>query len=148
MKSLSDQQYLKALNLSSLSSLIFVFWFGTTLPVVLILSCFIPAIMWVWKKDQIEGIDALSKTIINIQLTWTIFVFLAYFFINDILFKFLLSPLMQFLKFDSYDSNLAINNNYIWGGIILLNIFLILINTFKVHSKEKLRSFLKINFIK
>ncbi|WBL20938.1 helix-turn-helix domain-containing protein [Zunongwangia sp. HRR-M8] len=147
-KSLSDLQYLKALNLSALSSLIFVFWFGTTFPVFLILSCFIPAIMWVWKKDQIEGIDALSKKIINIQLTWTIFAFLANFFINDILFKFLLPPLMQFLKFDSYDSSLDINNNYIWGGIILLNVFLILINTFKVHSKEKLRSFLKINFIK
>ena len=146
-KSLSDLQYLKALNLSALSSLIFALWLATTSPIVLICSCFIPSIMWVWKKDQIEGIDKLSKTIINIQLTWTIFAFAIPLFINLIFIPFILRPIMLMLNM-GIENLRDINSNYIWGSIILLNVFLILINTFRVHSKEKLRFVIKINFIR
>lgn len=146
-KSLSDLQYLKALNLSALSSLIFALWLGTTSPIVLICSCFIPAIMWVWKKDQIEGIDKLSKTIINIQFTWTIIAFAIPLFINMIFIPFILQPMIQMLNI-AIENLRDINNNYIWSGIILLNVFLVLINTFRVHSKKKLRHIIKINFIR
>ena len=60
---------------------------------------------------------------------------------------FILQPMIQMLNI-AIENLRDINNNYIWSGIILLNVFLVLINTFRVHSKKKLRHIIKINFIR
>ncbi len=145
-KSISDLQYLKALNLSALSSIVFIFMWRNPNPIILILSCFIPVIMWVWKKDQISGIDLISKTIINTQLTWAMISFALPILIKKAIIPIILLPIMKFLNFGI--SSLNFNLNFFWGLIILINIILILINTFRIHSRKKLRSIVKINFIR
>ncbi|MCL6217354.1 helix-turn-helix domain-containing protein [Zunongwangia pacifica] len=147
-RAIYDLQYLKALNLSALSTLIFAFWWGSTNPIILILSCFVPAIMWVWKKDQIEGIDTISKTIINTKLTWGIFAFALTTFIYMVFTPHILPLINRLFQSNIESFHTPYSNNYILGSIIVLNAFLVLSNTFRIHSKQKLRSFIKINIIR
>jgi len=147
-RAIYDLQYLKALNLSALSTLIFAFWWESTNPIILILSCFVPAIMWVWKEDQIEGIDTISKTIINTQLTWGIFAFALTTFIYMVFTPHILPLINRLFQSNIESFHTPYSNNYILGSIIVLNVFLVLSNTFRIHSKQKLRSFIKINIIR
>lgn len=59
-----DRGYLKALNLSALTFLIFP-----------ILGILIPSIMWFSKKDKLKGINKIAKDLINFEITWTILLF-------------------------------------------------------------------------
>jgi len=63
---LKDKSYLKAINLSTLTFIVFP-----------ILGIILPLIMWISKKDKIEGVSKLGKDIINFEITWSVCLFLG-----------------------------------------------------------------------
>lgn len=59
-----DRSYLKALHSSAFSFLLFP-----------LLGVLLPFILWITKKDQIDGVDNHGKQIINFQITWNLLLF-------------------------------------------------------------------------
>ena len=68
-----DQNYLTLMSLSSFGFLLFP-----------ILGIILPLTMWVYKKEKIEGVNKLGKSILNFQISWTLLLFLSYAFIGII----------------------------------------------------------------
>ncbi|MCE7060655.1 helix-turn-helix domain-containing protein [Dyadobacter sp. CY343] len=63
-----DSGYLKLMNLSALT-----LWF------IPLGNVFIPLAMWIYKKNQIQGVRELGKRILNFQIAWTLITYgLAY----------------------------------------------------------------------
>ncbi len=63
-----DNNVLKILSLSQLSFLVFP-----------LLGIIIPLAIWILKKDKIRNVDSLGKSILNFQITWTLFLFCSFF---------------------------------------------------------------------
>jgi uncharacterized Tic20 family protein len=63
-KKKEDRSFLKALHISAFSFLLF--------PLVGVL---LPFILWITKKDQIDGVEHSGKQIINFQITWNLLLF-------------------------------------------------------------------------
>ncbi|MBE9462183.1 DUF4870 domain-containing protein [Dyadobacter subterraneus] len=64
-----DPGFLKLMNLSAL-----VFWF------IPLGNIFIPLALWIYRKNQIQGVRELGKRIVNFQITWSLITYgLAYF---------------------------------------------------------------------
>lgn len=59
-----DTSYLKALNISAFSFLLFP-----------LLGILLPFILWITKKDQINDVDHVGKQVINFQITWNLLLF-------------------------------------------------------------------------
>lgn len=59
-----DTGYLILLSLSALGFLFFP-----------ILGVIIPLIFWILKKDKVKNVDQIGKSILNFELTWSIFLF-------------------------------------------------------------------------
>lgn len=56
-----DRRFLAMLNLSALSFIIFP-----------LLGIIVPLILWILKRDEIEGVDETGKKILNFQVSWSI----------------------------------------------------------------------------
>ncbi|MCD0490066.1 helix-turn-helix domain-containing protein [Pedobacter sp. MC2016-14] len=56
-----DRRFLALLNLSALSFIIFP-----------LLGIIVPLILWILKRDEIEGVDETGKKILNFQVSWSI----------------------------------------------------------------------------
>lgn len=108
-----NHKYLIFLNLSALTFLFFP-----------LLGILVPFILWTSKKDKIKGINNLSKALINFEITWTLLLFLIPF----ILF---ISSKINLLE------NLSLRTIFILIGVMyLINLILILINTFRIYNKK------------
>lgn len=57
-----DQNYLRSMSLSALWFLIFP-----------LLGIIIPLTMWIQKKDKLKNVNELGVSMLNFQITWTIF---------------------------------------------------------------------------
>ena len=57
-----DQNYLLLMNLSALGFLFFP-----------ILGIIMPLIMWIFKKEKLKYVDELGKSILNFQISWTLY---------------------------------------------------------------------------
>jgi transcriptional regulator with XRE-family HTH domain len=62
-----DQDFLKWLNLSSLSFLVFP-----------LLGIIVPLVIWIPRKSRTYGALQLGRSLLNFQLTWVIFLFFGY----------------------------------------------------------------------
>lgn len=62
-----DQNYLTLLSISALGFLFFP-----------LLGIIIPLAMWISKKDKLKNVNELGKSILNFQISWTLFLFLSY----------------------------------------------------------------------
>ena len=62
-----DKGFLISLNLSALSFIFFP-----------LLGILVPLIIWISKKDKIQNINAIAKSLLNFQITWTILFFIGY----------------------------------------------------------------------
>jgi transcriptional regulator with XRE-family HTH domain len=67
-KTEKDDNLLAILNLSQLSFIVFP-----------LLGVIIPLAIWIHKKDRVEGVDKLGKSILNFQITWAISFFVLLF---------------------------------------------------------------------
>jgi len=65
-----DQTYIALIHLSALSFILFP-----------LLGAIVPFILWVIKRNQIQGIEEAGKRILNFQITWCLIVGLWYAFI-------------------------------------------------------------------
>ena len=61
------RQWITVLHLSALSGLVFV-GFGQILG---------PLIIWLLKKNEVPGLDAAGKSVLNYQISWSIWFFIS-----------------------------------------------------------------------
>lgn len=61
---IEDNGFLKAMNLSALTFLLFP-----------LLGFLVPLIMWISKKDKVKNINTIGKNIINFEITWSLVLF-------------------------------------------------------------------------
>jgi transcriptional regulator with XRE-family HTH domain len=120
-----DKNILTVLNLSQLGFLAFP-----------LLGTIIPLAIWVIKKDKIRNVDSIGKSILNFQITWTIILFIV--FILPTLSMLLRVSLIPF----GFGSLL-----FIYGGLYLYNILLIILNTIIVYRKGKVKYLPSIRFL-
>jgi len=112
-----DSNYLTIMNLAALTILFFP-----------LLGILIPLILWIAKRDKIQSVNELGKSILNFQITWTLAIFFYSLFLVIGLFGgFLLSE-------DPNESPLPILLPII--GLYLYNIFMIIFNTVRVYKKK------------
>lgn len=133
---IEDIDFLKKLNLSALT---FVFF-----P---LLGILVPALMWISKRDKIKDVDKVSKKVINFQITWAILFLLIPMFIKPLLFAFL-EPFLNIFNHGSYFYDHWTDTKIIWTLMYLLNITLIMLNTFRIHDGKKIKYFPTIRFLR
>lgn len=116
-----DPEYLKWLNLSALSFLIFP-----------LLGIIVPLVIWIPQKSRIHGAQQLGRSLLNFQLTWVMVLFLGYiagslFWVRSIISAADISPgllspgLLFFLLY--------------FGGMYAYNFTLIVVNTSKLNKE-------------
>lgn len=119
-----DSRYLKILNLSSLTFLLFP-----------ILGIIIPLILWVSKKGEVKDLDSVGKKVLNFQILWTLIVFLTYlYFVGSLYYRI----------YQAGDISPAIMGNPItkwatFGFLYLYNLILIIINTIKIGEGKQIK---------
>lgn len=112
-----DYNYLTIMNLTALTFLFFP-----------LLGILIPLILWISKRDKIQSVNELGKSILNFQISWTLAIFFySIFLVIGIFSGFLLSE-------DPNESPLPILLPII--GLYLYNIFMIILNTVRVYNKK------------
>ncbi|MEO9891127.1 helix-turn-helix domain-containing protein [Aurantibacter sp.] len=130
---IEDNSYLKALNLSSLTFIVFP-----------LLGFLVPLIMWISKKDKLKNVNRIAKNVINFQITWTIILFSGY----------IMSVLILIIRTES-NGIVSVKNfilsyslNLIFFLIMyILNIILILVSTSRISKNKEVIYFPKISFI-
>jgi uncharacterized Tic20 family protein len=63
----SDRQWITILHLSALAGLV-ILGFGHILG---------PLIIWLLKRNEVSGLDAAGKSVLNFQISWSIWFFLS-----------------------------------------------------------------------
>ena len=115
-----DRGFLLLLALSPLSFLIFP-----------LLGIIAPLVLWITKRNKIDGVDRYGKKILNFQITWGVLIFLAY----------LLSILMA-LRVISVDISFFSPFAPLSLIAVLLvlygiNIVLLIVNAILIHKEKK-----------
>jgi transcriptional regulator with XRE-family HTH domain len=111
---IEDTSIIKVLNYSQLSFLAFP-----------VLGILIPLIIWILKKDKVNGVEKLGKSILNFQIIWTSTLFLVYIILAlGIIFSI---PAI----YNTKTIYLAIT------GLYLLNIFMIFLNASRINKKKE-----------
>jgi transcriptional regulator with XRE-family HTH domain len=129
-----DKGFLMSLNLSALSFILFP-----------LLGIMVPLIIWISKKDKIQKLNDIAKDLLNFQITWTMFLFIGYIgiaflwaynmnSISDIDAAFISSQLVVIIVYMTV--------------MYLLNMSLIIINTFRISSNRNVFYTPKIRFLK
>ncbi len=123
-----DRGFLKALNLSALTFLIFP-----------ILGILIPSIMWLSKKDKLKGINKIAKDLINFEITWTILLFSI-----PVLFSLgILSAKGEFSW-----KIIVISSLGFFVIMYVVNIIFVVTNTFKIHNDMNVKYYPKFKFLR
>lgn len=120
-----DNNILKILSLSQLGFLAFP-----------ILGIIIPLAIWILKKDKTKYVDSLGKSILNFQITWTLFLFCFYllFAISKILH-------LGLIPFSMFTIIIII------GGLYVYNLIIILRNTILVNRIGRVKYGPSIRFL-
>lgn len=112
-----------------------------------ILGILVLVLMWISKKNKIKEIDSIAKKLINFQITWLILSIVVTFF-----FLILLRTLEILFEVLNISVNLIKDGfttvEFVLIVMSLINIFYILVNTFRIHDGRKLKYFQSINFLK
>lgn len=122
-----DRGFLKALNLSALTFLIFP-----------ILGILIPSIMWLSKKDKLKGINKIAKDLINFEITWMILLFSI-----PVLFSLGILGAKGELSW-----RIIITSSLSFFVIMyVINIIFVVTNTFKIHNDMNVKYYPKFRFL-
>lgn len=128
-----DKGYLLGMNLSGLAFLLIPL-FGVVLPIVL----------WMSRKDKIAGVNELGRNLVNFQLTWTAFYYLAL-TLNGWLTKYL-------MRMGDVDASVVVNGIWIRSGIIIavysFIVMMILWNTYRIQKELPVKYLPKVNFLR
>jgi transcriptional regulator with XRE-family HTH domain len=158
-----DTSFLKALNLSALTFLVFP-----------LLGIIVPAIIWGTRKKTVKDAEQTGKEIVNFQITWNILLFLFFLFIVFLMQQALsamatATATVMTTILDTPDippfveMQQALSEGYVSAtvmtlpmailaiGIVLLylcNLIFILVNQVRIPRGKRVRYFPKINFIR
>lgn len=130
-----DKGYLIGMNLSGLGFLLIPL-FGAVLPLV----------FWMSKKDKIAGVSDVGRDLVNFQLTWTAFYYLA------------MALISWFSTYQIISGSGDVNPSYLLigaysrGGLIIaLYSFIFSMiswNTYRINKGLKVKYLPKINFLR
>ena len=122
-----DKVFLKILNLSSLSFLLFP-----------LLGAIIPFFMWKSKKNNVKGITRIGSNVVNFQLTWNLLLFLGVISITIATIAIYENP--SVVKLVTY-------NGRFLSVMYTLNFLLVIFNAILILQEKPLRYYPKINFL-
>jgi len=111
-----DSNVLLLLNLSQLGYLAFP-----------LLGILIPLIIWTSKKDKIKDVDQVGKSILNFQISWTLFLFIITIFI------FVIAKLEIQIGLSFASILIA------FAGMYFVNFIVVLFNTLRYHSGKTIK---------
>lgn len=136
-----DNGFLISLNISALTGLIFP-----------VLGILLPLILWVQKKDKIQGVKKLGKSILNFQLTLTI-MFFAGFLITVLLMVNAFDAIQEGSEATSSMIAIGIKNSLSFQLVLLItfnlfNIVMVLVNTIRLSKGKSAQYFPAIPFLK
>ncbi len=118
-----DQNYLILMNLSALGFLFFP-----------LLGIIIPLAMWMSKKDKLKNVDELGKSILNFQISWTLFLFLSYVILIVGFIGVLSSDLVMSWSITMWSSWIPVTIIFYFYNIII-----IVINTLRIYRNKPFR---------
>lgn len=120
-----DPKYLTFLNLSALTFIFFP-----------LLGILVPYMLWSAKKGKIKTIDILGKSLINFQLTWTLFLFGI--------------PLLAMLfNRIGFIDQFSIRNIFITVGFLYtINFIMIIFNSLRISNEQSVFYAPQIRFLK
>ncbi|MFO7743754.1 MAG: helix-turn-helix domain-containing protein [Psychroflexus sp.] len=130
---IEDRGYLKAMNLSSLTFILFP-----------LLGILVPSIMWIAKKDKLKDINKVGKNIINFQITWTIILF-AGLILNVVVLTNKINSTGN-ITADYFISSQKFNIIFL-STIYILNVVFIIFNTYRIQKIQNVFYQPKINFV-
>lgn len=130
---IEDRGYLKALNLSALTFILFP-----------LLGILVPLLMWISKKDKLKDINKVGKSIINFQITWVILLF-AGLILNILVPKYMIYSTGEVSPYYVISSN----KFYIifLFSMYILNVIYIFYNTLRIQHIRQVCYRPKINFV-
>ena len=112
---IEDSNALLQLNLSQLGFIAFP-----------LLGIIIPLIIWTSKKDKIKDLDHVGKSILNFQISWTLFLFLL------VIGLFIASKLeLRFISFAVILITISV--------MYFLNFVVVIYNTLKYHNGKSVK---------
>ncbi|MCK0155752.1 helix-turn-helix domain-containing protein [Cellulophaga sp. F20128] len=124
---------LKYKNLMSISVLSFLFF-----P---LLGILIPLLLWRYKKNKIKGVHELGKAILNFEITWSLVLFLYYYFLfSGLYFKY-----VDYYIDSPYFFTKTLIPVFIMYGY---NFIIVILNIFKVSNGKTHKYIPAIKFLK
>lgn len=130
---IEDRGYLKAMNLSALTFILFP-----------LLGILVPLIMWIAKKDKLKDINKIGKNIINFQITWTIILF-AGLILNVVVLTNKINSTGN-ITADYFISSQKFNLIFL-STMYILNVVFIIFNTYRIQKIQNVFYQPKINFV-
>ncbi len=130
---IEDRGYLKAMNLSALTFILFP-----------LLGILVPLIMWIAKKDKLKDINKVGKNIINYQITWTIILF-AGLILNVLVLTNNINSTGE-ISADYFISSQKFNLIFL-STMYVLNVVFIIFNTYRIQKIQNVFYQPKINFV-
>lgn len=130
---IEDRGYLKAMNLSALTFILFP-----------LLGILVPSIMWIAKKDKLKDINKVGKNIINFQITWNIILF-AGLILNVVVLTNKINSTGN-ITADYFISSQKFNIIFLLT-MYLLNVVFIIFNTYRIQKIQNVFYQPKINFV-
>ena len=129
-----DKGFLKSLNLSALSFILFP-----------LLGIMVPLIMWISKKDKIKNVNNIAKDILNFQITWTMILFVGYI-------AFAISAGYKMKTTGYIDAGIISSrmmmNLIFFITMYLYNLIFIIVNTVRINNDKKVEYYPKIRLIR
>jgi uncharacterized Tic20 family protein len=129
-----DNGFLTNLNLSALTFILFP-----------VLGIIVPLVLWISRKDKIKDVNKVARSVLNFQLSWTMFLFIGFI----VIFGSTISTIEKAgeISFQSINSRIIMIVGYL-ALMYLINVVLILLNTTRINRGEKVRYFLCIRFLR
>jgi len=118
-----ERSFLAILNLSALSFIIFP-----------LLGIIVPLILWILKRDEIEGVDETGKKILNFQISWSIIRFII---IGTLIQKFMFQvPAPSYFISSPPQSNVFSNGVIIFFCAVAFNAIMIIYNLLRALNDK------------
>jgi uncharacterized Tic20 family protein len=101
-----------------------------------LLGIIIPLAIWILKKDKIQNIDTVGKSILNFQISWTILIFIIY----------VLAGVSMYFHIGIWPLKLY-TTGLIIIGLYIYNMVFVLVNTMTYFKAEKVKYFPVLRFL-
>lgn len=129
-----DKRFLISLNLSALSFIVFP-----------LLGILVPLIIWISKKDKIQNVNAIARSLLNFQITWTMLLFVGY--IGIIIMTLYNINGTGYVSATMYSTRLLIIIVF-WLVMYLYNLIFIIVNSVRINNERNVCYCPQIRFLR